>query len=189
MNLRVLSTFGVVSAFLIPTLAPATASAQQADALRFRGGVGLELGANILVGGGASQASGAIGVQGQLGVQITNNWAVYALPILDINFGGGGAGATLGSAVLADYTFSNIPISVSAGPSFGAGFCFGCGGAEGAIYGARLGAHWYPILNRGDDGIRRKALYVGFDLSVLGVAGFSGAAVVQPQVSVGYQAF
>lgn len=189
MNLRALLPFCAASAFLVPLLVPATASAQQADAVRFRGGIGFEIGANILAASGFSSASGAIGFQGQLGAQITNNWAAYALPFLDINFGSGGAGATVGTALLADYTFSNIPISVYAGPSFGGGFCFGCGASDGAIYGARMGAHWYPIMNRGDDGIRRKALYVGVDLSVYGVAGFSGGAVVVPQAAIGYQAF
>ncbi len=190
-SLSLIGAVGVASAFLVPILVPATASAQEPDGVRFRGGIGLEAGADVLTvsgeGGGAA-AVGAIGFQGQLGVQITNNWAVYALPALDVIFGGGGAGLAVNGAVLGDYTFSGVPIGVHAGPSVGGLVAFGSGGAVGAgtIYGARMGASFYPIMSRGPDGIRRKALQVGLDLTVQGI---SGAVIISPQVVIGYQAF
>jgi hypothetical protein len=189
MNLRALSVFGAVSAFVVPFLVSATASAQEPDGVRFRGGIGLEAGPLIIthVGG-----LGVVGLQGQLGVQINNNWAVYAVPSLDIAFGGGGTGLAVGGAVLGEYTFTGIPISVGAGLSAGQFAVFGDGTAFGSApyYGARLHGAWYPVMNRGWNGIRRRALFVALDVNIEGFPQAGESPIIfSPVVSVGYQAF
>jgi hypothetical protein len=192
MNLRPLPILGVISAFLFPFLLSEVASAQQADGVRFRGGVGLEVGGLVVTQVGSL---GAIGVQGQLGVQINNNWAVYATPSFDVAFGDG-TGVSLGFGALADYTFNDIPIAVGAGPTAGTIVAFGNGGGvAGAFYGAKAHGAWYPIMARGENGIRRRALYVALDLSILGFSvsgvdtGGTGIFLISPTASVGYAAF
>jgi hypothetical protein len=193
MNVRPLCTLTAVGALLASILSTGAASAQERDGVRFRGGVGLEVGAIVAPGAGL----GVIGVQGQLGAQITNQWAVYAVPTLDIAFAHG-TGLAVGFGAMADYTFSSIPLGVAAGPETGVFAALGGGGAAaGALYGVRLRGAYYPILTRGENGIRRKALAVGLDLRLDGGgAAFAGAGgsigsayLISPVAFVGYQAF
>src|SRR6185437_7514732 len=125
MKLRPLSLLGAFAAFLVPSLVTVAASAQQviyvqgpppsADGPRFRGGVGLEVGAFAIPGVGVL---GLAGIQGQLGGQINNNWAVYAIPTLDFGFGKTAA-VGLSAGVLAEYTLDAVPLSVGVGPEAG----------------------------------------------------------------------
>ncbi len=177
---------------------------QGSDGVRFRGGIALEGGA--LLPNGVSL--GAIGPQGQIGVQINHLVGVYAVPAFDILFGPAG-GVDFTFAVMADFTILNDQLTVGAGLDSGVYAALGssgtsAAGAAGAQYGARLHAAWNAYLVRGENGIRRKALVVGLDLRFLvgpeaaastngngGVTG-SGSAdglVFSPMVTVGYQAF
>ena len=207
MRSRTLAGLVSVGAFLVPVLATTAASAQgQPDGVRFRGGVGLDVGAFFVPG---TLNEGLIGITSQLGVQINNNWGVYAIPQLDILFGSA-TGVGFSGGVMADYTFDNIPIGVGAGLESGVFAALGgLTAAAGLFYGGRLHAAWYPILVRSElNPIRRKALYLALDLHIDGNA-FGGAAsaagcgvpgagacgatvggvIIAPVVSVGYAAF
>jgi hypothetical protein len=208
MNMRPIGVLTALGALLLPLLASAPAAAQpfEPDGPRFRGGVSLEGGALVVPG---IVSIGAIGVQGQLGGQISNNWAVYGIPTLDVLFGKlGGLGVSAG--VLAEYTFTGLPISVGAGPEAGLFVVVGAAGASGsgtvsdaggAFYGARLHFGYHPVIYHA--GIRRKALTIGVDLRMLtgafGAESISQTTVtetakvnsfaVSPVVSIGYTAF
>lgn len=191
-----------VLAFSLASFFSATeAAAQEPDGARFRGGVALEAGPMIIPGVGTL---GIAGIQSQLGAQINNKFGVYAVPSLDVVFGSVG-GINLAAAVLFDYTLDDS-LTFGAGPDVGVFAAFGGGSgsvsaAGGALYGARLHFTWNPVISRGPDGVRRKALTVGADVRLLGggagVAssnGESGSAsastfVLAPMLTVGYQAF
>jgi hypothetical protein len=206
MRSRTLAGLVAVGAFLGAVLATTAASAQgQPDGVRFRGGVGLDVGAFFVPG---SFNEGLIGVTGQLGAQINNNWGVYGVPQLDILFGSA-TGVSVSFGPMADYTFDNIPISVGAGLEAGVFAAFGgLTAGAGAYYGGRLRAAWYPILVRSEvNPIRRKALYLALDLHLddnaaggtasavgcvngVGACGATvGGFIIAPVVSVGYSAF
>lgn len=209
MKLRPLSLLGAFAAFLVPSLVTVAASAQQviyvqgpppsADGARFRGGVGLEVGAFAIPGVGVL---GLAGIQGQLGGQINNNWAVYAIPTLDFGFGKTAA-VGLSAGVLAEYTLDAVPLSVGVGPEAGLLAAFSSDtGFGAAFYGARLHAAFYPVVAKAIDRPRRKGLYVGLDVGVLAGA-FGGTTVtantvtatagtsilLQPMATIGYAAF
>lgn len=194
-----------VGALLISLLVTQEASAQQVvyvqpapvqqarveegDGARFRGAVGLEAGALVLTGT-AGGAAGAIGAIGQVGVQINHNWGVYANPSLDVLFGHAG-GFTIGTGVMADYTFDDFPLSVAAGPeaTIFAAIGGGNGGAvalgAGALYGVRLRAAYYPVLESRPR--RRKGLYIAADVKL---ESFDGVLFfLSPIASIGYAAF
>jgi hypothetical protein len=148
------------------------------DGVRFRGGVALT-GGGLFVDG---YALGLGGIDGRIGVQINNLIGVYAQPYL--TFGGGqvagatGVTGTVGSDVIVDFTFLD---QIFVGAGAGAGI-IGSLVAEQAHL--RVGG--YPVVARGLNGIRRKGLMIGADLSVHFT---SGAVIMQPMVSIGYEAF
>lgn len=226
MNSRHVRTLAAAGTLLSSLLVAGVAAAQypppgygpppvyvEMDGPRFRGGVSLNGGALIVPG---VVNIGSIGVQGQLGVQINNQWGIYAIPSFDIIVGHVG-GVGIGGGVLAEFTFPGIPISVGAGPEAGLfaaiGASSGCGTtgqtgsvcttstAGGALYGARFRFAFHPVIVR--QGIRRKAFTIGADLRVLtGAFGatsensttVSSAASVNslalsPAVFIGYTAF
>jgi hypothetical protein len=227
MNLRSLhipTMFGALLASLLTTAAASAQEvrvqvggpgyAQEPDWARFRGGISLEGGA-LLVPGVVN--IGGIGLVSQLGVQINNNWGVYAIPNFDI-LAGKLAGLSVGAGVLFDYTFDNIPISVGGGPEVGAFVAFGGSGcsnqgdgtacttisdAGGAFYGARLHFAYYPVIVRYRGLPRRRALSIGFDLRLLEGAFGSASSnamtatasatangfAASPMLSIGYTAF
>jgi hypothetical protein len=215
MRLRSFAGIPLVGAFLAPLLAASTAAAQYpppppppgyyrapADGPRFRGGVSLEGGVFIAP---SIINIGSIGVAGTLGVQINNNWAVYGVPTLDIMFGGGEAGAAVLFAVLGEYTFDNVPISLGAGFEGADFFAIGqTAVAGGVFYGGRLHFAYYPVMVRSDfNPLRRKALAVGLDLHLDGDSWGGGAAcnlatgvcsastggfLFSPMLFIGYQA-
>lgn len=183
------------------------------DGARFRGGVSL-MGGLLAVPGVVN--IGSIGIQGALGAQINNNWGVYAIPSFDIIVGKVG-GVGIGGGVMADYTFDGLPISVGAGveaglfAAIGASNCnsqgTSCGTASaagGALYGGRLRFAYHPVIVRGENRIRRRALSIGLDLRLLtGAFGASSESngttvtaaasvnsfAVAPVVWIGYTAF
>ncbi len=213
MSARTILGMLAVGAFVAPLLVTAEAAAQYpypyappppSDGPRFRGGVGLDVG-GFIVPGGISFADGIIGVSGQLGVQINHNWAVYGVPELGILFGSA-TGLSGSAAVMGDYTFDGIPLSVGVGVETGDFVAIGTESVgTGAFYGARLHAAYYPVLVHGDlNPARRKALYIGLDLHIDGnsfgngsvvcngtacVGSSTGGVILSPVVAIGYQAF
>jgi hypothetical protein len=172
-----------------------------ADGARFRGGVALEGGALIVP---SIFSVGVLGVQGQLGAQINNEFGVYAVPSFDIVFGSVG-GVNLGFAVMVDYTLDDS-LTFGVGPDVDAFAAFGGGSgsvtaAGGALYGARLHFGWNPALSHETNRARRKALTIGVDVRLLGGgAGFASASsssasagggtfVLSPMLTIGYNAF
>jgi hypothetical protein len=207
-----LTTAGVASAQYYYAAPPPPAYVMY-DGPRFRGGVNL--------GGGAIFVPGVInvgnvGIEGQLGVQINNQWAVYAAPVFDVIAGAVG-GVSFGSSILGEFTFPGVPLSVGAGPTFGwlaaiggtgcstdstgSTACTGVTGVGGAYYGAKLRFEYHPVIVR--TGIRRRALTLGLDLNVLtgafgsstdnATAGTASASVndfgVSPRLWIGYTSF
>jgi hypothetical protein len=160
-------------------LTAATASAQEApDGPRFRGGVALD-GGGLFISG---YAFGLVGVDGHLGVQINNLIGVYAQPYFSVG-GGSISGATgitgtAGVNAMVDFTFID-QIFVGAG---GGGGLVGSA-AAGQLH-LRVGG--YPIMRRGDNGIRRRGLMIGADVSVHFIEGF---VLMQPMLSIGYEAY
>jgi hypothetical protein len=156
-----------------------TASAQEADGPRFRGG--------ISAGGGGLFFSGYTfglgGIDGRLGVQINNLLGVYAQPY--VSFGSGnisgatGLTGTAGTNLMVDFTFID-QIFVGAG---GGGGIIGTGVPAGQLH---LRAGGYPLMRRGDNGIRRRGLMLGADMSVHFA---SGVKLLQPMLSIGYEAY
>jgi hypothetical protein len=175
---------------------------EEPDGARFRGAIAAEGGAMIVPGGGAV---GVVGLTGQIGGQINHLVGVYWVPYADVIFGDVG-GFNPGSAVLVDFTIDDT-VSIGVGPEVGAflGAFAGpssVGGALAATYGGRIHAGFYPLQDRGEDGIRRKALALGVDVRLLAAdigtvavsASGSEASVattfmVVPTVTLGYQAF
>jgi hypothetical protein len=158
------------------------ASAQEKDGVRFRGGVAAGAGGLFISGYGL----GLGGVEGRLGVQINNMIGVYAEPYL--SFGGGkvqgatGITGTVGSVVGADFTFID---QIFAGVGAGGGII---GSLPAGQVQLRVGG--YPVLARGDNGIRRKGLMIGADLSIhFGSLAGTSYKLLQPMVMIGYEAF
>ncbi len=215
MNLRSFRIPTMLCALLAPLLCAATASAQYVnvvyDGPRFRGGIDLEGGALLIPG---AVSLGALGLRGETGVQINNNWGVYAEGSFDGMFGQLG-GLGIGVGLLVDYTFDGLPISVGGGPELGVFAAIGdttCppggGGCTsssevGAFYGARLHFAYYPVMVRYAGRPRRRALALGFDLRMLdGAFGASNvnqtnttatvsvnSFALSPMLSIGYTAF
>ena len=201
MKMRSVASLSVLAFSLASLFSAKEAAAQEPDGVRFRGGVALEAGPMIIPGVGTL---GIAGIQSQLGVQINNNFGVYAVPNLDIVFGSVG-GINLAAAIMCDYTLDDS-LTFGAGPDVGVFAAFGGGSgsisaAGGALYGARLHFAWNPIVDHKEGGVRRRALSVGADIRLLGggagVAssnGETGSAsastfVVAPMITVGYTAF
>jgi hypothetical protein len=206
MTSRHLRSLGAASALLFSMLTAATASAQylvvrEPDGPRFRGGISLEAGGLFVPG---LVNVGAIGLIGQAGVQINNQWGVYAIPSFDVIFGKLG-GVAAGVGALVDWTPPGVPISVGAGPEVGgfvafstacpAGMVCDVTGADGAFYGARLHFAYYPVIVRYP--YRRRALAIGADLRFLdGVFAADANQVlvgrsfgISPVVYIGYTSF
>jgi hypothetical protein len=175
-----------------------------------RGGFALA-GGGLLIPGLVNLA--LAGMQGQVGVQINNNFGVYFLPNFDIVFGELG-GFRVGSALLFDYTFLDGLLTAGGGPE-ASGFVV-LGGkvssagtnvqlGAGALYGARLRFAVNPAIGIGDNGYRRKAFTIGVDVGLYGGAaalesanagnGTAGASikvtdfVAAPMLYLGYTAF
>jgi hypothetical protein len=219
MTLRSVARLSLLAALLLPVLTTSEASAAEPqaappampppampppppeDGARFRGGIAAEAGALIVPG---VLSLGVAGIQGQLGAQINNNFAVYVVPNFDIVFGTVG-GVNLAFAVMVDYTLDDN-LTFGVGPDVGvfAGFGGGDGtvsAAGGALYGARLHFSWNPVVSHNASKPRRKALAIGADLRLLGgdagLASTNGSSssagggtfLLSPQVTIGYQAF
>jgi hypothetical protein len=171
---------------------------RERDGARFRGGVALQGGAILAPG---TLTAGVVGLQTQLGAQINHGWGIYLVPSADFVVGPV-QGLNLSAAILVDWTWDDT-LSVGLGPDAGVFAALGStsnsiSAAGGILYGGRLHFAWYPVIGRGDDGIRRKALALGVDVRLLGGgAGFASSAgsasatrfVASPLATIGYQAF
>ena len=148
------------------------------DGMRFRGGIAATAGPVL-----GSDFSGFLGgVDGHLGMQINHLIGVYAVPHL--SFGSITAGAASGitgffsGTVVADATLADR-IFVGGGAGYGV-----LNNPSGPVVHLRAGG--YPLMGRGEDGVRRKGLMLGVDLRVYFVEGLT---VVHPMGSIGYAAF
>lgn len=192
---------GVAAEAVAQEAAPERAAADE-DGARFRGGVRGQGG--VLIAPDPGETLPAIGVQGNLGVQVNDLVGVYAAPSMDILFGDVG-GVNLAAAVLVDFTFDDT-WQVGVGPDMGVFAAIGgdsnsVSGAGGALYGGRLHFAAFPLVGEGEDGIRRKGLALGVDLRMLvGDVGFAtvstsgGTAsastfLLAPMAFIGYEAF
>jgi hypothetical protein len=174
-------TLPVVAALV---LGVSSASAQEKDGVRFRGGIDVAGGGMFVSGFGL----GSGGVDGRLGVQINNLIGVYAQPYFTID--GGKLGSTglatiigtAGSTVNVDFTFLD-QIFVVVG---GGGEIFQSVG--GGVVNLRVGG--YPLWTHGANGVRRKALMLGANVK-LHVFGDAAAkyTVLQPMLQIGYEAY
>jgi hypothetical protein len=176
----------------------AVSSAQEKDGARFRGGVSAAFGGLFGSEGPASYSGILGGADGHLGVQINNLIGVYAVPHLSYGSITAEVGSISASDGWLDFSGTGV-VDVTLFDRFfvggGAGFaahaptCTNCGGLAGPNVHLRLGG--YPLMSRGDDGIRRKGLMIGADLRInfLSDAASNSITLIQPMVSVGYEAF
>lgn len=177
------------------------------DGPRFRGGIAIEGGAIIVPDAGTA---GVSGVRGQLGVQINDLVGIYVAPFFDIMFGDV-EGISLGSALMVDFTLLDNLLTFGGGAAVGAflglgGSSYGddvsLSGLAGSGIGGRIRAAVNPIVARGVDGVRRKALTVAASIDVLNGLGLGGTIstngsasggasnfVLSPALSIAYQAF
>jgi hypothetical protein len=163
-------------------LSASSASAQEKDGPRFRGGVAAGAGGLFI----SDYGLGLGGIDGHLGVQINNMIGVYAQPYLWVGGGkiAGVSGVTggVGSNVIVDFTFADQ-------------FFVGAGGGGGIIGSVGLGqlhirGGAYPVWTHGVNGIRRKGLMVSADVGIhLGNSSGYFYKLVQPMVMIGYEAY
>ena len=191
-----------VAAFAAVTCAATVSSAQEKDGARFRGGVAATFG-GLFGSEGPLDYSGFLGgADGHIGVQINNLIGIYAVPHL--SYGSISASTTVGNQSISasdgwlDFSATGVVdvtlidrIFVGGGAGFAAHAptCTNCGGLAGPNVHLRLGG--YPLMSRGDDGIRRKGLQIGADFRInfLSASGGGSITLLQPMVTVGYEAF
>jgi hypothetical protein len=149
---------------------------------RLRAGIDATAGGLLLNGYGL----GLVGLDGRLGVQANNLFAVYAQAHLV--FGGGTCGPAgcdtsfpglFSLSAVADFTFDRLFIGV------GGGFVY-IGDDPHAGPEAILRFGFYPLMRRGRFG--RRGLMIGGDLHIDYVPDGS-AAYLEPMFVIGYEAF
>jgi hypothetical protein len=172
----------LLSAVVASADSPANLPPDQ-DRPRFRGGIGLDLGA-LVAPATSSLSAGAIpflGLAAQLGVQINDQWAVYVVPGWD-DF------LVFRAGLLAEWTYDSV-FSVAVGPEVGYmlnPFAI-LGGASGVpLYGGDVHLAGYPVVRRGADGVRRHALSLGVDVHLLAAPGHF---FIAPVAGIAYTAF
>jgi hypothetical protein len=171
-----------------PAAAPpaAAAPASPADGGRFRFGIDATAGLETVSASGASISGAMYGADLRLGYQVNNLFAIYAQPHLSFGSLGtsvagtpisGGTGTIVGT-VLGEVTLVD---RVFAGAGLGYGIL---NNPSGLALEARAGA--YPLMGKGEDGIRRKGLMVGVDLRSVFISGATGVLIMG---CIGYEAF
>lgn len=168
-----------------PAGAPAAADGsadERTDGVRFRWGISGGGGFWVLSSGGQSLTAGLGGFDIRLGVQINNYLAVYAQPHL--SFGvvsqgrvSGGTGVAATDALVELTLFNRLAI--------------GAGGGAGVLNNpAGPDLHFrlagYPLVGKGENGIRRHGLMVGADLRIFFL---NGGTAIMPFFGVGYEGF
>jgi len=144
------------------------------DSSRFRGGIELDVG----VFKPPSGALGAVGVSGQLGLQVGDLVGVYVTPGLTY-LNGSAAGVDVTSALVVDFTVLKDRLTIGAGPEAGVFAYLGTSSVGGGVgYGARLHVAWNAVVSR-EDGRARRALALGLDARfVIGPEATASAANV-----------
>lgn len=173
-----LGSFTVLALITTLVFAPDARAEDDKDGARFRGAIALS-GGGLFVSG---FSAGLGGVDGRLGVQVNNLFGLYAQP--HFTFGAGkvagqtGFTGTAGGSLLADFTLADSFFFAAGGGGTVVGSVAG-----GMIHG-RLGG--YPLMSKGENGVRRKGLMLGSDVRVDLVGGYT---VLQVTGSIGYEAF
>jgi hypothetical protein len=165
----------------ISALAQDSAGQPEADGMRFRGAVGATLGLETVSAGGASLSGAMFGAEGRLGLQLNNLIGIYAEPQLSFGSLGGAFGftGTFTTAAMVDLTLMDRFFA-------GAGVGYGVlNNPTGPLLEVRGG--FYPLMGHGDNGIRRKGLFIGADFRAVFLS--SGVTGVLVGGSVGYEAF
>lgn len=181
----------LASICMIVALWSATASAQDAaapsapDSTRFRGGIALSGGLELVSDDFDNSVSGLMfGVDGRIGVQLNNLLGFYAQPHLSFgslsSTGAGGLSGLTGTFTVAAMAEVTLADRFFVGAGFGYGVL---NNPSGPMLQARVGG--YPLMGRGE-GARRKGLMVGIDLRTIFASGLTGILVLG---SVGYEAF
>ncbi len=182
--------------------APAPSAAEEdKDGARFRGAVSAAFG-GLLGAEGPLEYTGILGgVNGHLGIQINDLIGVYAIPHLafgsitaSVSAGNTSVEATEGwlavaGTAMVDFTFiDQVFVGAGGGATAHAPTCTNCDGLSGGVLQFRFGG--YPLMDFGDDGIRRQGLMVGGDLRVnfLSSNGQS-ITLIQPMATIGYEAY
>ena len=165
-----------------PAQAAEGAEPEAKDGLRFRGGISL--------GGGLEKVSivsgPMVGVDGRLGVQVNNLLAIYAQPHLSFGSLSASAGGTTVSGATGTFAVAAMADVTLIDHLFvGAGFGYGIlNNPKGPMFQARLGG--YPLMTRGENGIRRKGLMIGGDFRSIFITGATGIMLM---AAIGYEAF
>jgi hypothetical protein len=124
--------------------APRAPEAADRPSPRFRSAVLGELGPRVYVGG--PDVLFDVGVQGHVGVQISDLVGLYAAPFADMVVGGA-YGPNVGTAIVVDFTIADT-VALGLGPEMSAIIFLG-GDADqassGAAVGGRIHAAWYPV--------------------------------------------
>lgn len=155
------------------TAATATQGAPAAS-IRFRSGISVGGGREMVSGSGFNMG----GVDGRLGMQISDLLGIYVQPHLSFGSGGAGSTGTFAGTVLADLTLRERFFAAG-------GFGYGVlNNPSGAVVHFRAGG--YPLMSVSQDGVRRKGLMVGVDSRTFFV---SGATVEYVLVSIGYEKY
>ena len=168
------------------------------DGVRFRGGVSLAGGGLFGSDEPIDYSGFLVGVSGHIGVQIFDLLALYAVPHLSfgsVTFEAGPLKLTEGwldvsATGLVDFTIiDQIFVAAGGGWAAHAPTCTNCNGATGPVIHFRLGG--YPLMDYGDDGVRRMGLMVSGDMrvNILSVSGGDSFVMYQPMLNVGYEAF
>ena len=158
-----------------PNLMNSTASSG-----RLRFGIDGVAGLESVSSGGASVSGPMFGVEGRIGWQLNDLFAVYAEPHL--TFGSIGADGISGSTstfvgtLMGEATFQD---QFFAGAGVGYGILNNPSGFAVEVRGG-----WYALRSKGDDGVRRKGLFVGANFRSVFVSGGTGILVLG---SVGYE--
>jgi hypothetical protein len=170
----------------VPAPTAAAAPASEADGGRFRFGIDATAGLESVSADNASVSGAMYGADLRLGWQVNNLLAIYAQPHLSFGTlstsGSGaqvsGATGTFTGTVIGEVTLIN---RLFAGAGFGYGLLNNPSGPA-----VELRAGGYPLMGRGDNGIRRKGLMLGVDFRSVFVSGATGILFMG---CIGYEAF
>ena len=169
-----------------PTDDSAPAVPAASDGGRFRFGIDGTVGLESVSFDQGSISGTMFGLNLRLGWQINHMLAIYAQPHL--SFGSlstdvagasfsGGTGTFIGT-VMAEATFID---QLFAGAGFGYGVL---NNPSGPVIQLRAGG--YPLMGRGDNGIRRKGLMLGLDFRMVFIDQATGMLIMG---AIGYEAF
>jgi hypothetical protein len=157
-----------------------------ADGGRFRFGIDGTLGLESVSSGGASVSGLMYGLDLRFGWQFSHLLAIYAQPHLSFGSLGTGNGSTGVSGFTGTFV-GTIMGELTFMDRFFAGAGLGYGvfnNPSGFALDFKAGG--YPLMGRGDNGIRRKGLMVGLDFRPVFLSGATGILVMG---CVGYESF